>query len=100
MPLTSKNTSRRYLLAVAGVALATATRLVLHPLLGDRFPFLASFVAVVLAAWYGGFGPALLAVGLSWLAMDRFLLEPRGPVAVFGDRWQLVFAFSVVGLTV
>ena len=53
-----------------------------------------------IAAWYGGFGPAILAVCLSLLAIDRFLLVPRGPVPIFGDRWQLALAFFVVSLAV
>src|SRR5947209_16802670 len=100
MPLSSKKSTPSYLLAIAGVSLATATRVALHPLLGDRFPFLAFFIAVVLAAWHGGFGPSILAVGLSWLAIDRFVLEPRGPVPIFGARWQSGFAFFAVGLGV
>ena len=34
------------------------------------------------------------------LAIDRFLLVPRGPVPIFGDRWQLALAFFVVSLAV
>ena len=35
-------------------------------------------IAVVVSAWYGGFGPATLAVCLSWVAIDRFVLESGG----------------------
>ena len=100
MPHSSTISPRSYLITVAAVALAMAARVALDPLLGGRFPFLAFFVAIIFAAWYGGFGPALLAVCLSWLAIDRFLMEPRGPVPVFGGRWQLGVAFFVVGLAV
>ena len=81
-PRSSTNSARNYFIAVAGVILATATRLALDPWLGDRFPFFAFFVAVVIAAWYGGFGPAILAVCLSLLAIDRFLLVPRPGTAL------------------
>jgi two-component system CheB/CheR fusion protein len=95
------NSPWRYLIAVAGVALATAARLAVDPLLGDRMPFVPFFVAVVLAAWYGGPGPSILAVGLSWLAIVRFRLEPHGPVPIFGTRWRWVFLFlSAFGLVV
>jgi PAS domain S-box-containing protein len=100
MSLTLRSSSRGYLIAVAGVALATAARVALDPLLGDSFPFLAFFVAIFLAAWYGGFGSTALAVCLSWLALDRFLLAPHGRVPIFGARWQLAFAFFLVGLVV
>src|SRR4051794_39525345 len=53
----------RSLLAAAGVVLATAARLAVDSLLGDRLPFLPFFVAIVLVAWYGGPGPSVLAVG-------------------------------------
>ena len=100
MHLSSTNSTRSYFIAVAGVVLATASRVAVDPLLGDHSPFLPFFVAIVLAAWYGGFGPAILAVCLSWLAIDRFHLEPR-PGAGLGARWHLVFAFLfVVGLAV
>ncbi len=100
MSLSSTNLPRSYLIAVAGVSLATAIRVALHPLLGDRFLFFAFFVAIVYAAWYGGFGPAILSVCLSLLAIDRFLLVSRGPVPIFGDRWQMALAFFTVSVAV
>jgi PAS domain S-box-containing protein len=91
---------QRYLTAVAAVALATATRVALVPVLGDRFPFLAFLVAIILAAWYGGFGPAIVAIGLSWLALDQFLLQPRGPLQLYAARWERFLAFFAIGLAV
>jgi PAS domain S-box-containing protein len=96
----SLNSPWSYLVAVAGVALATAVRVALDPLLGDRFPFLTCFVVIIPLAWYGGFGPTLLAVCLSWLAIDHFVLKPHGsvPLPLFGSRWQLAVAFFLFGL--
>jgi PAS domain S-box-containing protein len=100
MPITSLAPLRRYGFALLTVGLATAIRVVLNPILGDRFPFLTFFIAIVVTAWYGGFGPSLLAVGLSWLAADRLVLQPNGSVPFFPSKPQLVFAFIVIGLTV
>src|SRR5437868_7777396 len=69
-----------YLLSVLSVAIATGVTL----LLGDytfRTPFF--FVAILMSTWFGGTGPGLLAVLLSTLSINFFILEPR-----------LAFAFS------
>ena len=100
MPHSSTISIRSYVVSVVAVALAMAARVALDPLLGGRFPFLAFLVAIIFVAWYGGFGPALLAVCLSWLAIDHFLMEPRGPAPVFGGGWQLGVALFVVGQAV
>jgi PAS domain S-box-containing protein len=100
MPKTSLAWLVRYGMALLAVALATASQLALDPLLGGRFPFLAFFVAIGLTTWYGGIWPSLLAVVLSWLAVDHFLLEPRGPGPIVWDKSQLIFPFFAVGLTI
>jgi PAS domain S-box-containing protein len=56
-----RSTTARYLLALAAVGIAVALRYLLNPLLGDRLPYSTFFLAVVVAAWIGGLGPALLA---------------------------------------
>lgn len=89
----------RYGIALLSVTLATTIRLALNPLLGDRFPLIAFLVAIVFTAWYGGSGPALLALVLSWLSADYFLLQPRGPLPIFWLKSQIAFPFFIVGLT-
>ena len=66
----------RYGLPILAVALAVLIRLPLHGLLGTETPFLLFFPAILLAAWYGGLGPGLLATGLSALAADYFFIPP------------------------
>jgi PAS domain S-box-containing protein len=68
----------RYGAAVACVALATAARLLLDPLLGEGLPYITYFPAVALAAWYGGTGPSLLALALGALVADYLFIPPRG----------------------
>ena len=100
MPRKTLATPWRYGCALLLVTLATAIRVAFAPLLGDRFPFLTFFAAVVFTAWYGGFGPALLALVLSWFSADYFLLRHRGPLPIFENKYQVGFAFFLVGLTV
>src|SRR4051794_32269826 len=100
MPSIPRGTASRYALAVAGVALATAARLALDPWLGERFPFLAHFLAIVLSAWYGGAGPSLLAASLSWGSLVGLGLVPRATAPFFSDPLHLTFAFLAVGLAI
>src|SRR2546423_3274463 len=61
----------RYGIAVGAVVLAWAARAALTPLWGPtELPFIVFYPAVVLAAWYGRRGPALLAIVLTTLAAD------------------------------
>jgi two-component system, LuxR family, sensor kinase FixL len=55
----------RYALAPLAVAVALLARLALTPILGDASPYLLFVPAVLVAAGVGGFGPGLLATGLS-----------------------------------
>src|SRR5262249_49842906 len=73
----SMNEQRRARLIAYGVAgLATAVtfvvRLLLWPVLGDAVPHMAFFPAVMIAAYYGGFRPGLLATILSAGAANYF----------------------------
>ena len=74
----------RYGCAALSIALATCIRLLLDPVLGNQFPYATFFFAVLLTAWYGGFGPALAAVIFGALSSAYFLIPPRGTFAVEG----------------
>src|SRR5262245_46376294 len=90
-----------YGVAVVAVVVATGLRLLLDPLLGDKFPFATLFLAVLVAAWWGGYGPALLATALGAVASARFLVPPRDGFAVegFDDQAGLALYLAVgVGL--
>lgn len=67
----------RYGCAVVCVALGTWVRLLLDPLLGDRDAFPTLLFAILVTAWYGGVGPALVAVVLAVFSVDWFLIPPR-----------------------
>ena len=63
---------------------------------GDHFPFLLYYPAVFCAAWYGGFGPGLLATVLSALCADYFQFEPRFSFAIARPVDQLAMAIFLV----
>jgi len=93
----------RYGGAVVCVAIAIWMRLLLNPLLGNQIPFATLLFAVLLTAWFGGFGPALVAVGLGALSATYFLLTPRGGFAPEGrDQWVglLLYVFTSFGIAV
>jgi PAS domain S-box-containing protein len=85
----------QYGLSILSVAMATGVTL----LLGDytfRTPLF--FVAILVSTWLGGRGPGLLAVLLSTLLINFFILEPRFAF-LFGFRDALhlaVFLFSAL----
>src|SRR5262245_55031873 len=67
----------RYGVALLALAAALLARLAADPLVGNALPFLTFSLAVVTAAWYGGFGPSLLALVLGLLAATYFFIPPR-----------------------
>lgn len=77
MSSTSRTISLHYGGAVVLSALAVVLRLLLDPLLGDHFPLITLFTAVVFVAWYAGRGPALLSLILGAVAGDYFFFHPR-----------------------
>jgi len=90
----------RYGIAAAAALVATGVRLALNPWIGDQFPFLTFFAAVVFAAWLGGFGPSLLTLVLSGVAAVLFILPP-GAQSVRGGEAQAglaVFVLSGLGI--
>src|SRR5438105_11903048 len=74
----------RYGSAVVGVLLATLVRAWLHPLLRDQYPFPTFFVAAMVTAWYAGFGPALLSLGLGCLLATYFFIPPANSLGPIG----------------
>lgn len=68
--LLARNLTVAYVIAVVVTALALLLRWLLNPFLGGHLPFATFFAAIAIAAWSGGWRPALLATilgfGLSW----------------------------------
>jgi PAS domain S-box-containing protein len=87
----SSSVSGRYLVAI-GCAMATlALRWLLDPLLGDALPLVTLYAGIIVAAWYGGTGPALLATLLGYFGANFLFIEPRGSFT-FADLAEVVGA--------
>jgi PAS domain S-box-containing protein len=67
-----------YTLAVVAVLVAWAVRAWLDPVLGREVPYITFFLAVAMAAWAGGMGPALLAALLSLGVSAYFYVGRHG----------------------
>ena len=74
--------------AVAAVALAVAFRDVL-----GSSRFLLLYPAVALAAWFGGFGPGLLAATIAALGVDLWLIGPPGGQPMGADEITVLVLF-------
>jgi PAS domain S-box-containing protein len=105
MNLRNPSPALRYGSAVAVVILAILARQSLDPWVEDRLPFAFQYIALAFAAWYGGFGPALLALVLGALGTRYFILMPRGGFSVETPQqaWSIIrylldgFAISLLG---
>ena len=71
----------RYAVAVGLTLVSLAATFPLASLL-QRVIFVLFWPAVIGAAWFGGFGPAVLASSLSVLFADYFLIGPPGQLTV------------------
>lgn len=92
----------RYGVAVASVAIATGLKLLIEPLLPEQTPFLLLSGAVMVAAWFGGLGPGVMATVLGALSADYFYLDPVGAFtgAAGGGVWlMLLFVLQGVLIT-
>jgi K+-sensing histidine kinase KdpD len=92
-----------YIVAVIAVVLSLALKFVLTPL-GEDHPFVLLPAAVIIAAWYGGRAPGIVAAVLSAIGADLLFLAPTGfgatPADVLGLAGLLVEAVLIVEITV
>jgi PAS domain S-box-containing protein len=83
-------------LAVAVTLLAATLRWALGPLLGDTpLPMATFYAAVAVAAWIGGFGPAVLSMVLSAALALSLFIPHSGPAWQYATThlWALGFFF-------
>ena len=91
---------RGYGVAVMVVAASVLLRQALGPWLGLKVPYIHFFPAILIAGWYGGFGPGVAATALSTLAAMYFFLPPPGlAVDDPADLFSLAF-FALTGLMI
>jgi PAS domain S-box-containing protein len=82
-----------YIVALLAVGVALGIRAALDPWLGPRVPYITLFGAIIVAAWYGGAGPALVAAVTAWLAAQALFVEPRDRI-MFGGAGPLIEAVA------
>ncbi|HKQ99547.1 MAG TPA: PAS domain S-box protein, partial [Pyrinomonadaceae bacterium] len=88
-----------YGFALLVVALAVALTW-LFPLLGARIPFALFYAAVMLASWYGGKGPGLVATALSALFSAFFIIPPHNSLNIGLEGSLLIGVFLFVSLVI
>lgn len=69
-PLQQRPAFLRYGAAMVALILATLLRLWIDPIVADSVPFPTYFLAIMFAAWYGGFGPSLLTLIVGGVVAD------------------------------
>lgn len=91
----------RYGIASVAVAGATLLRMLIDSFLGDHEPYFTFYIAVVVAAWFGGWKQALLAVVLGSLSAFWFFVPPRQQIG-FATTHDVVgfVAYLVAGLSI
>jgi|SRR5215207_564211 len=91
----------RYGVAVASIALASGLKLLLDPRMTEPSPFLLLAGAVMIAAWFGGLGPGLLATVLGAMSADYLFLAPVGSfTGLFGVGFLPMVLFVLQGLLI
>ena len=89
----------RYGAAVGVVAAAFLLRWALFGHLDNRLPFAFFLPAAMIAAWYGGMGPGLLAAGAGLLLGDFFFLPPHTALGPLGDAERTVITVYAITST-
>lgn len=84
---------------MTAVLVAAGIRWSLIPLLGPQLPYTIFFAAVVCAAWYGGRGPGILAVFLSFLVAQFFFAAPNPSQALTRSALIHGVIFVVVAMS-
>jgi signal transduction histidine kinase/CheY-like chemotaxis protein len=83
--------------AVAVTLTALHLRWVLDPWLGNDVPYATLYGAVAIAVWFGGLGPAVMAMVVGYAIVNVRYIAPLGEIAIDGPADALalgVFALS------
>lgn len=91
----------QYAWTVGLTVLATLLRMAIAPLVGATVPFAIYFIVVILAAWYGGFGPSLLGIFLSAAAGTYFFVSPATTSPFFlSTRADRITVFGFIFISI
>jgi PAS domain S-box-containing protein len=99
MSIQSRTLLVRYGGALAVTALAVVLRLLLNPLLGEHFPLLTLFAAVLFIAWYGGRGPASFSLVIGSVVGAYLFFQPRYALTIGHTEDQIGLAiYAALGI--
>ena len=88
----------RYAIPFLCVSLALAIGYLLGPEVEIKLGSLLLIAAVVLAAWFAGPGPGILAIVLATLALEYFWTEPIYSFVILPGEMPLLVSFILCGL--
>lgn len=98
------STVKRYAIAALCVAGALLLRWFLDPFLGQYLPLATIYAFVVIAVWYGGWGPAVFTTMASYFAANWFFIEPRfsfsfSPAEYWGAGLYIFNCLMLIGMS-
>jgi len=93
------NWKRRYGVACACVLVAFLLRLTFFGSLDTRLPFGFFLIAVMVASWYGGLGPGLLASAIGLLLGGYFFMPPQTAPGATGEAVRTGITVYVINST-
>ncbi|MBV9074929.1 MAG: DUF4118 domain-containing protein [Acidobacteria bacterium] len=94
-----RSRNARYWMAVLLPTFAGFLRFLLNPVLGTNFGFLTFYPAIMITAWIGGIGPAIVSVILSVAGADLLFFAPRYTFALASTQeYLLTGLFAFVGI--
>jgi C4-dicarboxylate-specific signal transduction histidine kinase len=89
-----------YAVAILSVTTALVTGLLLDQFL-QTMPYVSLFLcSIMFAAWFGGFGPSLLATGIAILLFTYYFVDPGGSFEVAAKDVPRVALFTITALFV
>jgi signal transduction histidine kinase/CheY-like chemotaxis protein len=93
--------ARPYGITLFALVVAVFVRWLLDPILGDHLAFVTLYVALAVAAWYGGLKPTLVVVVLGGLIAAYAFIPPRGSIeiALPLHRFQLI-SYMMAGIVI
>jgi PAS domain S-box-containing protein len=97
--LREPSTPARYAVALLVSALALLLTWLFRPFM-ERNLFLWFFAAIVVGAWYGGLGPALLITLIATIAVGYLFLPPVGMFLIGADGLLRLGVFALLALLI
>ena len=94
----SRARSLAYAIAILTPLLTLMIRLILQPIFGHEAGFATFLPAVMLAAYYGGVWPGIIATGLGAILGHYFLVEPIYSFRLVSGEGLPLFRYVLVGV--